>query len=121
MGKSSQRKGRAGELELVQLLRDHGIQAEPGKAVSIGTTPDITGVPGIHAEVKRVEKLNVHTALDQAVRDSEKFQDGRPVLFHRRNREGWLCTLRLEDFLAFYSGQGLLDEAAFLAEQEFGK
>ena len=44
-GRSSQRKGRAAELELVRILRDHGIPAEPGKAVSYGSTPDITGVP----------------------------------------------------------------------------
>lgn len=102
MGKSSQRKGRAGELELCCLLNAHGIPAQPGQAVSYGATPDITGVPGIHPEVKRVEKLNVHAALAQAVRDSEKFGDGVPVVFHRRNRQEWLCTMRLEDFLQFY-------------------
>lgn len=99
MGKSSQRKGRAGELELVSLLNEKGIPAEPGKAASYGSTPDITGVPGIHAEVKRVEKLNISTAMAQAIRDSEKFQDGVPVVFHRRNREEWLCTMRLDDWV----------------------
>lgn len=105
MGKSQQRKGRAGEIELSALLNRQGIPAQPGKAVSYGETPDITGIPGIHAEVKRVERLNVPAALAQAIRDSEKFQDGVPVLFHRRNREGWLCTLRLEDFIEFYKGR----------------
>ncbi len=102
MGKSSQRKGRAGELELVRIFQAHGIPAEPGKAASYGETPDVVAVPGIHCEVKRVERLNVHAALAQAVRDSEKFGDGVPVVFHRRNRQEWLCTMRLEDFLQFY-------------------
>jgi Holliday junction resolvase len=102
MGKASQRKGRGGELELVRIFQAHGIQAEPGKAASYGETPDVVAVPGIHCEVKRVERLNVHVALAQAVRDSEKFGDGVPVVFHRRNRQEWLCTMRLEDFLQFY-------------------
>jgi Holliday junction resolvase len=102
MGKASQRKGRGGELELVRIFQAHGIQAEPGKAASYGETPDVVAVPGIHCEVKRVERLNVHAALAQAVRDSEKFGDGVPVVFHRRNRQEWLCTMRLEDFLQFY-------------------
>lgn len=102
MGKSSQRKGRAGELELVKVLLDFGITAEPGRAMAFGKTPDITGIEGIHAEVKRVEKLNVPEAMKQAVEDSEKFKDGKPCLFHRRNRSPWLVTMRLEDWVEMY-------------------
>lgn len=90
-GKTSQRKGRGGELEICRIFQAHGIPAEPGQAVSYGSTPDITGVGGIHCEVKRVERLNVPEAMNQAIRDSEKFRDGVPTLFHRRNRSpGWL-------------------------------
>ena len=39
-GKKSQRKGRAGELELVRILQDHGISAEPGSPVSFGRDRD---------------------------------------------------------------------------------
>ena len=99
VGKSEQKKGRGGELELCRILQAHGIPAVPGQAISFGHTPDISGIPGIHAEVKRVERLNVPAAMAQAVRDSEKFKDGLPVLFHRRNRQGWLCTMRLEDWI----------------------
>lgn len=102
MGKKSQRKGRAGELEIVKILNSHGISAEPGQAVSFGSTPDIVGVNGLHAEVKRVEKLNVTEAMNQAIRDSEKFEDGLPTLFHRRNRTPWLVTMTLEDWLKLY-------------------
>lgn len=98
-----QRKGRAGELELVKLLRQHGIPAEPGQAVSFGSTPDVVGIPGIHAEVKRVEKLNVPAAMAQAVRDASRFGDGLPTLFHRRNRSPWLVTMQLVDWLELYS------------------
>ena len=102
MGSKSQRKGRGGELEICRILQAHGIPAEPGQAVSYGSTPDVVGIPGVHAEIKRVERLNVPEAMAQAVRDSEKFKDGMPVLFHRRNRQGWLCTMRLEDWMGLY-------------------
>jgi len=102
MGAKSQRKGRSGEIELVKILNDNGISAEPGQAVSFGSTPDIVGVDGVHAEVKRVERLNVLEAMNQAIRDSEKFEDGLPTLFHRRNRSPWLVTMTLEDWLKLY-------------------
>lgn len=101
-GRSSQKKGRGGELEICRILQGYGIPAEPGQAVSFGSTPDVVGVTGIHPEIKRVERLNVPEAMAQAVRDSEKFNDGMPVLFHRRNRQGWLCTMRLEDWMGLY-------------------
>lgn len=104
-GRSSQKKGRGGELEICRIFQAHGIPAEPGQAVSYGSTPDVTGIPGVHPEIKRVERLNVSEAMAQAVRDSEKFKDGMPVLFHRRNRQGWLCTMRLEDWLSLYQRQ----------------
>lgn len=102
MSKSQQRKGRGGELEICRILQAHGIPAEPGQAVSYGSTPDVTGIPGVHAEVKRVERLNVPEAMAQAVRDSERFNDGTPVLFHRRNRAPWLVTMELTDWLDLY-------------------
>lgn len=64
----------------------------------------MVGVPGIHVEVKRVEKLNVLEAMQQSIRDSEKFGDGLPALFHRRNRSPWLVTMTLENWLIIYSG-----------------
>jgi hypothetical protein len=49
-----------------------------------------------------VERLNVPEAMQQAIRDSERFHDGLPALFHRRNRKPWLVTLRLQDFMALF-------------------
>ena len=100
-GKASQRKGRAGELELAQLLQAHGYDVQPGRAQSYGEAPDLTGLPGVHIEVKRVERLNVPEAMKQAVRDAAKF-GGTPALFHRRNRSGWLVTMRLPDWMKMY-------------------
>lgn len=105
MGRSSQRKGRAGEIELSIILRDYGISATPGEPLNYGTVPDLVGIDGIHAEVKRVERLNVPEAMRQAIRDSEKFKDGLPALFHRRNREKWLVTMQLDDWMKIYQGK----------------
>lgn len=102
MGKSSQKKGRSGEIELSQIFNENGINTHPGKSMSFGSEPDITGLPGIHIEVKRVEKLNVSEAMKQSIRDSEQFHDGIPALFHRRNREQWLVTMRLSDWIRLY-------------------
>lgn len=77
-----------------------------GAGCLLWAIPDVVSIPGIHPEIKRVERLNVPEAMAQAVRDSEKFNDGMPVLFHRRNRQGWLCTMRLEDWMKIYKPQG---------------
>ena len=57
---------------------------------------------GVHIECKRVEKLNVSKAMKQSIDDAEKFHDGRPAVFHRRNREPWLVTMRLSDWARMY-------------------
>lgn len=57
MGKSSQRKGAAGERELAALLSAAGYECQRGGSLSFGEIPDVLGLPGIHIECKRVEKL----------------------------------------------------------------
>lgn len=96
-GRSSQRKGRVGELELANLLG-----ATPGRPASYGATPDIMELPGIHVECKRCEKTHISAWMAQAVVDAEKFKDGAPTVFHRRNREGWLVTMKLDDWKKLY-------------------
>lgn len=102
MGKSSQRKGADGERELATILRERGYNVERGGSLTYGEIPDLTGLPGVHIEVKRVERLNVGEAMSQAIRDSERFHDGVPVLFHRRSRAPWLVTMKLVDWLELY-------------------
>ena len=102
MGISSQRKGADGERELAAVLREYGYDIERGGSLSFGEVPDLVGLPGVHIECKRVERLNVPAAMQQAVKDSQRFRDGVPALFHRRNRQPWLVTIRLEDFMQLY-------------------
>lgn len=101
-GKSSQAKGRRGELELARVLQDYGLPVKAGDPANRGRTPDLVGLPFIHTEVKRVERLNVSEAMAQARRDSLKFKDGMPAVFHRRSREGWLVTMDLADWIVLY-------------------
>jgi len=102
MGASSQRKGADGERELAAVLQEYGYEIERGGSLSFGEVPDLVGLPGVHIECKRVERLNVPEAMRQAVTDSQRFKDGMPALFHRRNRQPWLVTIRLEDFMQLY-------------------
>lgn len=98
---NSKRKGCQGERELAAVLREYGYDCRRGQQFSGGAdSPDVTGLPGIHIECKRVENLNIHKAYEQAVRDSE----GRavPAVFHRRNREPWMVTIGLDDFMEMY-------------------
>lgn len=103
MGSKSQRKGADGERELAAVLREYGYQIERGGSLSFGEVPDLIGLPGVHIECKRVERLNVPEAMKQAARDSARFRDGAPAVFRRRNREPWLVTMRLADWMNLYA------------------
>ena len=109
MGRASQRKGRAGELELAQLLQGYGYDVQPGQAVSYGATPDLVGLSGVHIECKRNERLNVPEAMAQAARDADRFRDRAPAVFHRRNRSGWLVTMQICDWMEMYQKSHKMD------------
>lgn len=104
MAINSKRKGKTGELELARKLRELGYDArrsvqyngkeEEGQA-------DLLGLPGIHIECKRTEKLNLYEAVNQAKRDSTG-KGELPVVFHRRNNCEWLAVMPLEDFIKLY-------------------
>lgn len=103
MGAKSKTKGRAGELELVDVLRSFGFpEVHAGKCTSYGEEPDVSGLRGVHIEVKRVERLDLEAAMRQSMDDSEKFRDGLPAVFHRRNRKAWLVTMPLSAWMRIY-------------------
>ncbi|MBQ6232121.1 MAG: hypothetical protein IJJ80_01275 [Clostridia bacterium] len=102
MGRQSQRKGAAGERELVDILQRHGYSVRRGGSQTYGSIPDVVGLPDVHIEVKRTEHLKLHDAMAQSIRDSERFNDGLPAVFHRRNCEDWHVTMLLEDWLKLY-------------------
>lgn len=99
-GKSAQAKGRRGEIELARYLQAHGMQdARPGDPLNYGTQPDITGVPGLHIECKRHERLEIAKWYEQAQQDAARMQDGKPAVIYRQNRRDWMIVLSLSDYL----------------------
>ena len=100
MGRSAQRKGANGERELANVLKEYGFEVRRGQVFNHES--DMVGLDKIHPEVKRVEKLNVVTAMKQAIQESQIRNDGLPTVFHRRNREEWLVTMRLTDWIELY-------------------
>ena len=101
-GITAQRKGKRGEEELTAILQEYGFPARRGAPLNFGTEPDISGLPGVHIEVKRTERLNLSAALEQSKRDAQRFKDGLPVVMHRANRQKWRVTMELEDFISLY-------------------
>jgi Holliday junction resolvase len=101
---NSRAKGARGERELAAFLRDHGYEARRGQQFSGSPdSPDVVhSIPGIHIECKRVEKLNIHSAMQQATEDCG---ENKPVVCHKRNRGEWLLTMKLEDFLELLKGE----------------
>lgn len=87
-GKASQRKGADGERELAAVLREYGYEIKRGGSMSFGEVPDLVGLPGVHVEAKRCEQVRLSEWMKQAEKDSKRFRDGMPVVFHRRSREG---------------------------------
>lgn len=101
-GRGARNKGANGERELASLLRDMwGYEVHRGKVFYHES--DLVGLKGIHVECKRVEKLNINAAMNQAILESKKRGDGVPAVFHRKNRCDWLVTMKLEDWNDLYS------------------
>lgn len=97
---NSRRKGATGERELARLLQGYGFDARRGQQYSGLGGDDVVGLPGVHIECKRVERLNLDTAMDQAIRDASP--DEAPAVFHRKNRKEWLVTMRVADWIEMY-------------------
>ena len=100
-GRGARRRGANGERELAALIRDTwGYDVHRG--YTFHHESDLVGLDGIHPEVKRVERLNVHKAMEQAIDEAHKREDGLPTVFFRRDRGEWLVCMRLEDWMDLY-------------------
>jgi Holliday junction resolvase len=105
MGKFSRSKGARGERLLCSALRDHGYDAHrtAQRVGKLGNAPDVDGLPGIHAECKFCERLNIRGAMEQAKRDAAA-SGGKdlPAVFHKKSNETWLVTMELDDWIRIY-------------------
>lgn len=105
MAINSRNKGATGERELAKKLKEYGYNCRRGQQYcGANGDADVVGLPGIHIECKRVEKLNIDNAMLQAVKDRK---DGEmPAVFHRKNNCEWLVTMRIDDWIKLYREAG---------------
>jgi len=97
MSRASLDKGKRGEREAAaEIRRLFGTEAERGRQYQgRDDAPDIvTGIAGVHFEVKRVESFRLYAALKQAAADAGH---NVPVVLHRRNGKPWVALVRLDD------------------------
>ncbi len=99
---NSNRKGKVGELEFSNICKKEGFTKarRSQQYTGINNDADVVGLPGIHVEVKRVERLNIDKAIEQSIEDSKK--EDIPIVAHRKNRQEWKVTMRLEDWFELY-------------------
>ena len=95
---NSRRKGAEGERELAKILKAYGYNARRGQQYcGSNGDADVVGVPGIHIECKRVERVDIYAAMEQSKNDA---RDGEtPVVMLRKNNKPWLVISFLDDYL----------------------
>ena len=97
---NSRDKGARGERELARWLTDNGHPARRGQQYSGSPdSPDVVcpSLP-LHFEVKRVERLRLHEAMQQAIDDTGPGMV--PVVAYRASRKPWLAIMKLSDLMA---------------------
>lgn len=100
-GSAAKSKGATGEREWASKCREQGYsEARRGVQYSGLDGNDCVGLPGIHQEVKRVEKLNLYDAMDQSKRDAKEGEI--PIVAHRKNNYEWLVTMPANFWFKLY-------------------
>lgn len=70
---NSRAKGASGERELAHELEKYGFKTRRGQQFcGANGDADVVGVDGLHIECKRVERLNIHDAMRQALNDARE-------------------------------------------------
>lgn len=98
---NSRNKGKCGELELVNFLKERGIEARRGQQYEGSSdSPDVIAgdcLRSVHLEVKRVQAGNLYNWFKQACTDADMCKI--PVVAHRRNNQPWLAIMDMRDFV----------------------
>ncbi len=96
---NSRAKGKAGELEAAHFLTRlfHQPVRRSQQYCGSAASADVVGLPGLHIEVKRVQNLNLHAALEQAAREAAPGEV--PLVLHRANQRPWTITIFADDLL----------------------
>lgn len=101
MAINSKKKGARGEREFSRLCRENGYDCRRTAQYcgNTGDAADVVGLPGIHVEVKRVERLDLAGAMGQSTHDAQPGEI--PIVAHRRNNAQWMVTMRATDWFDF--------------------
>lgn len=100
MSAMSRRKGKTGELEVVNLLKERGLKAQrtaPLQAAGGTTDADVIGVEGMHLEVKRCERVEIDKWCAQVELAAHPSQV--PCVVWRRSNQKWRVAMPFDDFL----------------------
>lgn len=103
---NSREKGARFERELAREFRAQGY-ADSRRTVqycgNTGDASDVVGLPGIHIEAKRQERMQLYEWMAQAKRDAEAGGENRlPAVFHKKNNAEILVTMELDDWMNLY-------------------
>ena len=108
MGKPSRDKGKRGEREVVNKLRDLGLDAYAVRQYRGGPdSPDvlIRNIKEVSIEVKRVQTYSVNQLrawMAKATKDAEWRR--LVALFHRRNHTDWMVEMSIEAYAELVKG-----------------
>ena len=81
----SKEKGKRGDRELSRKLKEFGYDTRRGQQYcGANGDADVVGLPGMHIEVKRTERLHLYDALDQSKRDAKDYEI--PCVIHPLDR-----------------------------------
>lgn len=116
MSINSKRKGKKGELYVVNRFKEEGYDCNRTAQFkgNTGRADDIEGIDYIHAEVKFVENLNISKAMEQAIRDSKASdRQAMPTVFHKKNYHELMVTMQFSTWIklynSFYSDMKLME------------
>jgi hypothetical protein len=97
---NSRQKGKRGELEWAKFLNEKVPTANARRGQQYegsSDSPDVVSALPFHWEVKRVQQLNLHDAVDKCRAESGY---GRwPAVAHRKNDRKWVVSMDAGDFL----------------------
>ena len=101
MSRMSREKGKRGEREFCELLREHGFDARRGQQFAGSPdSPDVVTDCPYHFEVKRTESFSP-SYLAQAERDAHPSL--QPVVVWKRNNAPWRVFCDAHHYLGMWS------------------
>ncbi|NCB44622.1 MAG: hypothetical protein EOM59_18680, partial [Clostridia bacterium] len=90
-----------GERELANKLKEYGFNTRRGQQFcGANGDADVVGLPNVHIECKRTERLSLYDALSQAKSDAREGE--MPVIMHRKNNCEWVVIQPLETWIEMY-------------------